>query len=232
METKVRNRPEGQITSPLTRQGVKMTQQNDNNNFLTCPLAKVGGGNNGSSKSAVPEDIYEAICIGVVDAGKSETTWQGKTKLQQNAVIVWQIDYINGFGSQTVITDWVKPSTHENSRWTKEFVTPTKLKLNSMGDLVGKAVRVEVGVNEQGYPTILRYFASKKPIDVAEGMYIPEWIYKKEYKFVKHAKVLEGVRPKTEKVETTPAQNTKATPKTATKAPAKVVEDEYKELPF
>ena len=127
-----------------------MTQQNDTNNFLTCPIAKIGGGNAGTSKSAIPEDIYEAVCIGVADAGKSESTWQGKTKMQQNAVIVWQIDFINGFGSQCVITDWVKPSGNENSRWTKEFITPSKLKLTSMGDLVGKTVRVEIGTNPEG----------------------------------------------------------------------------------
>ena len=170
------------------------------NDFLTCDINNIGKPANGggSKKSAIEADIYEAVIIGVCDAGKSEYEWQGKTKIQQNAVIVIQLDHINGFGTQSVVTTWVKPSGHENSKWTKEFITPTKLKIKSMGDLLGQAIRVEIEIDEKGYPNVTRYFASKKPIEVATGLYIPEWIYKKSYPMVKHNSILNGIRPKSE----------------------------------
>lgn len=181
-------------------------------NLFTSSINTLGN-SKGNSKSAIDADIYEAVCIGIADAGTSTKTWQGKEKQVANLVLVWQLDHINGFGSQSVVTDWVQPSGHENSNFTKNFLTPAKLKVNNLGELVGKAVRVEIEIGENGYPQITRYFASKKPIDVAEGLYLPAWIITKGYPTRTHDKVLAGARPvavKAEGAETAPTAEEKA----------------------
>lgn len=202
-----------------------MTTNNECNDFLSADINSFGKTGGTNKKSTIEADIYEAVIIGVCDAGKSEYEWQGKTKIKQNAVIVMQLDHVNGFGSHSVVTTWVQPSGHENSKWTKEFVTPTKLQVKSMGDLIGKKVRVEIEIDEKGYPNVTRYFASKKGIEVAEGLYIPEWIYKKGYPMVKHQAILDGVRPKAEPKSDTPVAN--PAPTASTK-----VETASDELPF
>jgi len=171
------------------------------NNIFSSPINNIGGNKSttGGSKSEIPEDIYEAVCIGLADAGESTTEYQGKQKTKRNIVLVWALDHVNGFDSTSVITDWRSPHNHENSAWTKEIIIPTKLKINALSDLVGKCVRVEIVKAENGYPQIARYFASKKPIEVPEGLYLPAWIYKKAYPFMKHNLVLDGARPVQEK---------------------------------
>lgn len=181
-----------------------MKNETQNSDFLTTDLSSIGRGNGGgANKSKIDADIYEAVCIGVCDAGISTKTYQGKDKQVQNAVLVWQIDYVNGFGSQSIVTDWIAVSGHENSNFMKNFVVPAKLKIKSIGDLIGKSVRVEIDHNDQGYPVITRYFASKKAIDVVDGLYIPTWIINKGYPLRKHTKVLDGARPVTPKTEST-----------------------------
>lgn len=173
----------------------------NSNDFLTADISTLGKGNGGNNKSKIDADIYEAVCIAVCDAGIATKTYQGKEKKVQNAVLVWQIDHVNGFGSQSVVTDWVVVSGHENSNFMKNFIVPAKLNIKTIGDLVGKSVRVEIDHNDQGYPVIARYFASKKAIEVVDGLYLPAWIYEKGYKLRKHEKVVDGARPKTVKDE-------------------------------
>lgn len=171
-----------------------------NNNCLGMDIANIGKPTGaGGNKRKIEPDIYEAVCIAVCDAGISTKNYQGKEKKVQNVVLVWQLDHVNGFGSQSVVTDWVAVSGHENSNFMKNFIVPTKLNVKLIGDIVGKAVRMEIDHTEQGYPTIARYFASKKAIDVVDGLYVPAWIYAKGYPMLKHVKVLDGTRPKTEK---------------------------------
>lgn len=153
------------------------------------------GGKSTTGKSSIPDDDYEAICVGVADAGIKEQTYDGKVSKAQQVVLIWQVDFVNGFGSHTILTDFAKPSNHENSRWTKEFLKPTKLKVDTLKSLIGARARVEVTTSNDGYPQISRYLASKKPIEVADDIYIPTWIFTKEYPILKHDKVKAGPRP-------------------------------------
>lgn len=179
------------------------------NNIFENPINNIGSKGNGGQKSAIPEDIYEAICIGLADAGESTSEYQGKPKTRRNIVLVWALDHINGFGSQSVVTDWRNPSTHDNSAWTKEIIVPTKIKINTLSELVGKTVRVEIVKGDNGYPTIARYFASKAPMAIPEGLYLPAWLYTKGYPTVKAQIVNDGPRPQAPKAEA-PAQAVQA----------------------
>lgn len=201
-----------------------MKNETQNSDFLTTDLSSIGKGTGGANKSKIDADIYEAVCIGVCDAGISTKTYQGKDKQVQNAVLVWQIDHVNGFGSQSIVTDWVAVSGHENSNFMKNFIVPAKLTIKNIGDLIGKSVRVEIDHNDQGYPVITRYFASKKAIDVVDGLYIPTWIINKGYPLRKHTKVLDGARPVTPKTE--------STGKTSAPEVAPSASEEASDLPF
>ena len=153
------------------------------------------GNSKGNAKSKIEPDIYEAVIIGLADAGTSVKSWQGKDRTVQNIVLVMQIDHVNGFGSPSVVTDWVVPSGHDQSNFKKNFIDAAKLKITSLGDLVGAKVRVEIEDNADGFARVARYFVSKQPIDIAEGLYIPKWIVDKAYPIRKDPKVLDGVRP-------------------------------------
>lgn len=153
------------------------------------------GNSKGSPKSKIEPDIYEAVIIGLADAGTSVKSWQGKDRTVQNIVLVMQIDHVNGFGSPSIVTEWVQPSNHDQSNFRKNFLDAAKLKINSLGDLVGAKVRVEIEDNTDGYAKVTRFFASKKPIEIAEGLYMPKWIVDKAYPIRKDPKVLDGVRP-------------------------------------
>lgn len=163
------------------------------------------GNSKGNSKSKIEPDIYEAVIIGIADAGTSVKSWQGKDRTVQNVVLVMQLDHVNGFGSTSVVTDWVVPSGHDQSNFRKNFIDAAKLKINSLGDLVGAKIRVEIEDNADGFARVVRYFASKKPIDIADGMYMPKWIIDKQYPIRKDAKVLDGVRPVADKPAPTAA---------------------------
>jgi hypothetical protein len=180
-------------------------------NVFEAPVNSIGAKGNGGQKSAIPEDIYEAVCIGLADAGESTSEWQGKAKTKRNIVLVWALDHVNGFGSTSLVTDWRNPSTHDNSAWTKDLITPTKIKIISLKELIGKTVRVEIVKGDNGYAQIARYFASKTPMTVPEGLYLPAWLYTKGYPLIKHADVIDGPRPQAPKADA-PAQKVGSMP--------------------
>ena len=153
------------------------------------------GTGNGASKSKIEPDIYEGVIVAIADAGKSEKVWQGQAKMVQQIVLAIQIEHVNGWGETSLVTDWQTVSGHENSNFSKNFLVPCKLAtIGSIGELVGKQIRVEIEENTEGYPRIARYFATKKPIE-AVATHLPKWLVEKGYPLRSHATVIPGVRP-------------------------------------
>ena len=181
--------------------------------IFDAPLNK----STGTSKAAIPEGIYEATCIGIADTGIKTDTYQGKEKKSQQVVLVWAINHVNGFGSQSVVTDWQKLGTHEKSNWMKNFITPSKISISSLKDLLGKNAKLTIIEDDKGYAVVSAYTASKAPFAVPAGLYLPAWLYTKQYPLLKHTAIIDGPRPKTEtQVVATPEAVPVAPPVVAT----------------
>lgn len=189
-------------------------------NIFETPMNSLGRTGNAGSKTKIEPDIYEAVIIAVADAGKAEKTWQGQTKTVNQIILAIQIDHVNGFGDQSMVTEWMTVSGHENSNFTKNFLVPCKLSVNSIGELVGKNIRVEIEDNAEGYAHIARYFASKKP-HTAVATYLPKWLVEKGFPMRTMDVVIPGVRviaPKASGDELIPTQ-TGFAPSTPTAVP-------------
>lgn len=168
------------------------------------------GTGTGASKSKIEPDIYEGVIIALADAGKNEKVWQGQAKMVQQIVLAIQLEHVNGWGETSLVTDWQSVSGHENSNFTKNFLVPCKLaNIGSIGELVGKPIRVEIEDNAEGYPRIARYFASKKPIEPV-GAHLPKWLVEKGYPLRSHLAVLPGIRPIQPKVDAVAPMSTPA----------------------
>lgn len=177
-------------------------------NIFETPMNSLGRSGNAGSKTKIDPDIYEAAIVAVADAGKAEKTWQGQTKVVNQIILAIQIEHVNGFGDQSMVTEWMTVSGHENSNFIKNFLVPCKLSVNSIGELVGKNIRVEIEDNAEGYAHIARYFASKKP-HTAVATYLPKWLVEKGFPMRSMDVVIPGVRviaPKSSGDELIPTQ--------------------------
>ena len=180
----------------------------------------------------IPDEIYNAIVVGIANMGEVETTYQGETKKVKKVSIAFALDYKFANMENAVVTQRYTMSLHEKSTLGKIFAKIGMPKDAKLGDLIGKQVRIEI-VHNGDYANVGSILtAAKTKMDVPK-VYLPSWWYAEGYEMGKAKEVLEGVRPKTEtpKAEAKPTPMSKTVGK-ATANKASVDAEDDSELPF
>lgn len=167
-----------------------------NNDFLT-----VNGQTSTSSNKSfdVPDDIYDAVVIGIANLGEVESTYQGEVKKSRKISIAFALDYQYANGDYAVVTQRYTLSLHEKSTLGKLFAKVGMPANAKLGDLLGKQVRVDIVHNGEYVNVDGVKAASKSKLQLPEGIYLPSWWYTNNYEMGKATGIMDGARPKREK---------------------------------
>lgn len=175
------------------------------NDFLTTNCQT----NTNSNKSFdIPDDIYDAVVIGIANMGEVETTFNGETKKSKKVSVAFALDYQFANKEFAVVTQRYTLSLHEKSALGKMFAKIGMPKEAKLGDLLGKQVRVEITHNGEYTNVGSVLTASKVKLTVPE-VYAPSWWYTNNYEMGLAEGVL-GQRPKKESTCTGSPMNTEA----------------------
>lgn len=143
----------------------------------------------------VPDEIYSAIVVGIANMGEVESTYQGEAKTAKKVSIAFALNYKFANGENAVVTQRYTLSLHEKSTLGKIFAKIGMDKSATLGDLIGKQVRVEI-IHKGEYANIGSILAATKTKMETPKVYLPTWWYEANYEMGKAKGVLEGARPK------------------------------------
>lgn len=164
-----------------------------NNDFLTTN----GQTNtNGNKSFDIPDDIYDAVVIGIANMGEVETTFNGETKKSKKVSVAFALDYQFSNKEFAVVTQRYTLSLHEKSALGKMFAKIGMPKEAKLGDLLGRQVRVEITHNGD-YTNVGSVLTASKVKLATPEVYAPTWWFTNNYEMGLATGVL-GQRPRKE----------------------------------
>ena len=110
--------------------------------------------NGGKEYKLAPEGTHQAICNMIVILGQQEVTWMGKTKVQPQCYIRWELptertDEVDGITAPLSVGRIYHESMHEKARlrehlegWRGRAFTPAELNGFDLFALAGKCCQV------------------------------------------------------------------------------------------
>jgi len=126
-------------------------------------------GGNRTPKELIPEDMHDAVCIGIADLGTHTTVWEGKSKEQHKINISWELPAVRDIGEDSDGKAYNRPrvsgkkftiSFHEKAtlrkwleRWRNKTFTKDELAGFDISVLVGKPCRLMFVHNENNGKT-------------------------------------------------------------------------------
>jgi hypothetical protein len=128
----------------------------------------------------LPEDMYDAVCVSIVDLGTQHWEWQGNPKFGQKLHIAWAIANetvdINGEAKPRIVSKEYTHSFGENANlrkdlegWRgKKFAKGDKFELKN---ILGKSCRLLIGVNDKSnWPVVEAIKPKKFDVQVPTGV--------------------------------------------------------------
>lgn len=186
-------------------------------------IAKESGGSN---IPPLEQDIYEAVCLWIIDMGTQVEEYKGEAKTKHKCFMTFVVPsetvLIDGEKKPRVVSREYPVSLHERATlrahleaWRGRQFTDEELRGFDLRNVVGKPCRIQTGLTSGGNTKIVGILKPKEPAKIPEEMEagtfvlddfdggdLPEWIPN----FVKD-KIAESPEYQRKTQNSTPAQS-------------------------
>lgn len=149
-----------------------------------------------ASKNLVEDGLYNAVCIGIADAGYEESEFDGRTKTQRKVSIAFAIDARNGWNEIPVVTKKVTLSFCERSNLLKLLVG-WKVPYDHLTDIIGKNCQVLLCTSQDGkYNNLSSVLPPKSKMEITKDIFLPGFWFDLKWKIYPATEVNKTRRPK------------------------------------
>jgi len=135
----------------------------------------------GSKIPPLEPDVYDAVCIAIIDLGTQKDELQGDVKSRRKVFVTWAVDGetvdIDGEAKPRVISREYPVSLHERARlrqdleaWRGRPFTADELKGFDLRTVAGKPCRIQTGLTSGGNAKVMSLLKAKKNTQVPDEM--------------------------------------------------------------